>query len=76
MNLREAWSQWLPEKFLGFSIGGKKKQLASFAPPPPDDGAVNLEVGGAYGTYLDMEGTIRNEVELITKYRGLALQPE
>ena len=76
MNLREAWSQWLPEKFLGFSIGGKKKQLQSFAPPPPDDGTVNLEVGGAYGTYLDMEGTIRNEVELITKYRGLALQPE
>ena len=76
MNLKEAWSQWLPEKFLGFSLGGKKKQLQSFAPPPPDDGAVNLEVGGAYGTYLDLEGTIRNEVELITKYRELALQPE
>jgi len=76
MNLREAWSSWLPEKLLGFKVGKGKKQLPSFAPPPPDDGSVNLEVGGAYGTYLDLEGTIRNEVELITKYRELAIQPE
>ena len=76
MNLKEAWSSWLPEKLLGFKVGKGKKQLPSFAPPPPDDGSVNLEVGGAYGTYLDLEGTIRNEVELITKYRELAIQPE
>jgi len=76
MNLLEAWSQWLPEKLLGYKVGKGKKDLESFAPPPPDDGAVNLEVGGAYGTYLDFEGTIRNEVELVTKYRELAIQPE
>ena len=76
MNLKEAWSAWLPEKILGYTVGKDKKQLKSFAPPPPDDGAVNLEVGGAYGTYLDLEGNIRNEIELITKYRELAIQPE
>ena len=76
MNLKEAWSAWLPEKILGYTVGKDKKQLKSFAPPPPDDGAVNLEVGGAYGTYLDLEGNIRNELELITKYRELAIQPE
>ena len=76
MNLKEAWSTWLPEKLLGYKVGKDKKQLKSFAPPPPDDGAVNLEVGVAYGTYLDLEGSIRNEVELITKYRELAIQPE
>ena len=31
MNLRDAWSSWLPEKLLGFKVGKGKKQLPSFA---------------------------------------------
>jgi len=51
--------------------------LPSFAPPPTDDGAVTVQaVGGAYGSFVDMEGSVRTEAELVTRYRTLALQPE
>ena len=32
--------------------------------------------GGAYGAYIDMEGGIKNEVELIRRYRETSLIPE
>lgn len=51
----------------------------SFAPPLNDDGAVNVEstaVGGAYGYFLDIEGTAKTESELVTRYRSMAMQPE
>ena len=32
--------------------------------------------GGAYGTYLDMEGAAKNETDLIHRYRNMALFPE
>ena len=67
---------WLQDKILGFALGKDKKTYPSFAVPESDDGAINLDVGGAYGTYLDMEGKIRNEVDLITKYREISLQNE
>jgi len=41
-----------------------------------DDGAVVVAAGGAYGTYVDLEGTVRSEAELITKYRDMAQHPE
>jgi hypothetical protein len=56
-----------------------KKQPLSFANPLNDDGAVNVETsatGGAYGYFLDIEGTAKNESELVTRYRSMALQPE
>ena len=53
------------------------KQLPSFAPPrDSDDGAAIISAGGAYGTYVDLDGTIRSEAELVTRYREMALQPE
>jgi hypothetical protein len=48
----------------------------SFAPQENDDGAVIVAAGGAYGTYIDLDGTVRTEAELVTKYREMSLQPE
>ena len=31
---------------------------------------------GYYGTYVDLEGSVRNELELITRYREMANHPE
>lgn len=53
-----------------------KEQNVSFATPQYDDGAVNVAAGGAYGTYVDMEGSARTEAELVTKYRELSQHPE
>ena len=63
----------------GFEIKRKKKNLKSFAPPPNDDGAMTLSqeaVGGSVGTYLDMDGSFKNDIELINKYRNMANQSE
>lgn len=50
--------------------------IPSFTPPPNMDGAVEVAPGGAYGTFIDLEGTAKTESELITKYRELAIQAE
>lgn len=50
--------------------------VPSFAPKDYDDGAVTVAAGGAYGTYVDLDGTVRTEAELVTKYREMSLQPE
>ena len=62
----------------GFEITRKKKNLKSFAPPPNEDGAMDLSpsAGGAISTYLDMDGSFKNDIELINKYRAMANQPE
>ena len=64
-------------KFLGFEITrAKKKNLQSFAAPENDDGALPIASGGAFGQYIDMAGSIKNEIELINRYRDMALHPE
>ena len=64
----------------GFTITRVKdeeaKKLKSFVSPARDDGAVNIAAGGTFGTYIDLDGTIRTEAELVGKYRQMALQPE
>lgn len=51
--------------------------MPSFVPPTTDDGAVVLNSGfGAFGTYVDLDGTVRTEAELINKYRQMAEHPE
>ena len=50
--------------------------VPSFTPKESDDGAVVIAAGGAYGTYVDLDGTVRTEAELVTKYREMSLQPE
>lgn len=48
----------------------------TFAPESKDDGAVNIAAGGAYGQYVDLDGTIRTEAELVNKYRQMSMNPE
>ena len=48
----------------------------SFAPPQQDDGAITVQTGSYYGTYVDLDGVSRNEVELISRYREMSMQPE
>lgn len=76
-----------PQKFnlFGFTISSakeeeeKQKELEkqkAFSLPPNDDGSVIIQSGAYHGTYVDMEGTYRNDIELITKYRDMSMQPE
>ena len=70
-------------ELFGFTIGrtqkeNEAKEKLSFALPQYDDGAIDVAgtPGGAYGTYLDMEGAAKNETDLIHRYRNMALFPE
>lgn len=71
----------------GFSIGKKEgkegasteeilKKPVSFVPPDYDDGATPVEVGGYFGAYVDFDGSVKSDIELIYKYREMALHPE
>jgi len=54
-----------------------KDQLPTFAAKQTDDGAtVVAATGGFYGTYVDLDGTVRTEAELVTKYRDMSMHPE
>ena len=67
----------------GFQIQ-RKQELAidntptiqAIAPEAKDDGAVIVASGGAYGTYVDMEGSARSEADLVNKYREISQHPE
>ena len=66
-------------KLFGYKIGKddvEAEQLKSFVPQTDDDGSVAISGGGVYGTYMDLEGQIRTDADLIKKYREMALQPE
>jgi hypothetical protein len=71
-------------KLFGFTLGNKdivQDQLPeqpSFTLPTAamDDGAVTITQNAYYGTYVDLEGAVRNELELITRYREMANHPE
>lgn len=64
----------------GFQINRKKEEkeqekVVSFVPPSNDDGSLTIASGGVYGTYVDLDGSVRTEAELVTKYRTMALDP-
>ena len=73
-----------PIKLFGFTIGKRdvvQQQPAeqpSFTLPTEalDDGAVTITQNAYYGTYVDLEGAVRNELELITRYREMSNHPE
>ena len=48
----------------------------SIAAPVNDDGAITVTSGGYFGTYLDLEASFKNENDLISRYREMAMQPE
>lgn len=53
-----------------------QQNTPTFVAPTTEDGAVVIQSGSYFGTYVDLDGAVRNEVELITKYRDMATQPE
>jgi len=69
-------------KLFGFTIGKEgasseeSKKSLSFVPPDYDDGSVPIEVGGYFGAVVDFDGSIKSDIELIRKYRDMALHPE
>ena len=71
-------------KLFGFTLGKKdivqveKPEQASFTLPTEaiDDGAVTITQNAHYGTYVDLDGAVRNEIELITRYREMSNHPE
>ena len=65
----------------GFTISRQQAEdqaaaQQSFATPNSDDGALTITSAAYYGTYVDLDGTAKNEVELISRYREMAMQPE
>ncbi len=52
------------------------RDLPAFAPRTEDDGAVVAPAGANFGTYVDFDGTIRTEAEVVSKYRDMSLHPE
>jgi len=51
-------------------------KMPSFVPESNDDGAVVVASGGAYATYVDLEGTVKSEADLVNKYREMSMHPE
>jgi hypothetical protein len=70
-------------ELFGFEIKRKAQargtsEPVSFAAPEPEDGALQIQAatGGSYGQYIDLEGSAKNEAELVTRYRKMSIQPE
>ena len=74
-------------EIFGFEIKRKSEEdnAPSFVAPINDDGAQVLEIGqGGYavggglssGSYVDMEGGVKSEQDLIVRYRQMSLIPE
>ena len=77
-------------ELFGYSLGKKgktapsldpidaenSKKAKSFAPPDYDDGAITLAGGGYFGSYVDFEGTLKTEIDLIYKYRDMSAHAE
>ena len=79
----------MPIELFGFSIGKRGKEspkpvdsstpdtdAVSFVPPDDYDGTINIEAGGVFGTYVDFDAQIKNENELVSRYRSMSLYPE
>lgn len=65
----------------GFQISrgktdAQQQNEKTFTPPSNEDGALTISSAAYYGTYVDLDGTAKNEVELISRYREMAMQPE
>jgi hypothetical protein len=63
----------------GFEITRKSPEVQlqpQITSPASDDGAITVTAGGYFGTYLDLEASFKNENDLISRYREMAMQPE
>ena len=68
----------MAQQRFGFSLERAKKvpKGPSFVQKDSLDGSQPVVGGGYYGYSVDFDGQIRNEYELITRYREMVLQPE
>ncbi len=68
----------MANQLFGFSLERAKKvpKGPSFVQKDSLDGSQPVVGGGYYGYSVDFDGQIRNEYELITRYREMVLQPE
>lgn len=63
----------------GFTFGRTNDQLnstPSVIPPAMDDGASFVQAGGFQGWYVDLDGTVKSDVDLVKKYREMSLHAE
>lgn len=74
------WSLTRQDKGGGQSSGGGQQSPQRLQPTPVtptmEDGAINVQMGAHYGIYVDLDGSYRSEVDLLSKYRTMAMQPE
>jgi hypothetical protein len=67
-------------ELFGFEIKRKQeKQLPSVVMPSPDDGSTvtsSVNAGAYYSLVVDMEGNVKNENDLIRRYREVAQYPD
>ena len=67
-------------ELFGFEIKRKQeKQLPSVVMPTPDDGSTvtsSVNAGAYYSLVVDMEGVVKNENDLIRRYREVAQYPD
>lgn len=67
-------------KLFGFEIvrqnSAEDQQSSTPVTPAIEDGAINITTAGSYGFYVDLDGSYRSELDLITKYRTISIQPE
>ena len=66
-------------KLFGWEFKREQQSLdpvVSFSKKEHEDGAVEISAGGSYGTYVDLDGSVRTEAELVTKYRDMIQHPE
>jgi hypothetical protein len=67
-------------ELFGFEISRKKeKQLPSVVAPSSDDGSTvtsSVNAGAYYSLVVDLEGIVKNENDLIRRYREVAQYPD
>ena len=68
----------MAQQLFGFSLQRAKKvpKGPSFVQKDSLDGSQPIVGGGYFGYSVDFDGTIRNDHELITRYREMVLNPE
>ena len=68
----------MSSQLFGFSLERAKKvpKGPSFVQKDNLDGSQPVSGGGYYGYTVDFDGTVRNEYQLISRYREMVLQPE
>ena len=66
-------------QLFGYSLERAKKDRnkgPSFVRPESDDAATPVAGGGYFGTAIDLDGTFKDENDLIRRYRSMSIHPE